>query len=270
MISDAGEKPGIETTGSEPTATAPDHQRAGKSSMAIYATQTGGKEYAKAPAGNHRAVCIGVYDVGTQESPEYGPKRKVLIQWELSDEPMEDGRPFSVSRQYTLSLHEKSTLRPLVGAWRGRPLTDAEAARFDVASLLGKACLVGVAHGERNGKTFAEVTTVGSLPKGMSPPVPANPLRTYSLEDGDEYPEGMPEWIIRRVGESLERRGTAPAAAPAARQPVPAQQPRPAGPQGFGERPAQRPKQAAPAADFAVPGGGDEADEMDYMAGAPF
>lgn len=206
--------------------------------MPIYATQGESKEYAQAPVGNHRAVCIGIYDIGTHEpkDPNQRPKRKVIIQWELSDELMEDGRPFSVSRNLTLSTYENSHLRPMLNAWRGKPLTDAEADRFDISCLLGKACMVQLVNETRNGKTYVNVASVASLPKGMAAPTAVNPLRLYSLDDdGDDYPEGMPPWIIRKVEESVERRGRAPAARP----------PQPGG----GYR-----APAAPAGGFSVPG----------------
>jgi len=67
-------------------------------------------------------VCFRVADLGTQSSV-FGSKQQILISWwELPDEPMADGRPFTISRRYTLSSSRKSTLREHLEAWFGRGL----------------------------------------------------------------------------------------------------------------------------------------------------
>ncbi len=98
--------------------------------------------------GAYPAVCSGVIDLGTQEGT-FGPRHQVLIQWQIPDVRMDvqrDGRTVSVprvvSRRFTLSLNSKSTLRPLLEAWRGRPFSEMDAATFDLFSVVGKACLL--------------------------------------------------------------------------------------------------------------------------------
>lgn len=171
-----------------------------------------GTNFPKAPAGVHRAVCIAVYDLGSQPGFEgVGLSRKVLIMWELSDEFMTDGRPFAVSEEYTLSLNEKANLRKKLEAWRGRPFSEAELKGFDVANLLGKPCQLMVAHGiSKKGKEFAEVTSIMPLAKGMQVPEPINDLRQYSITDS-ALPEGMPNWIAKKIGESAEKKPGHPA-----------------------------------------------------------
>jgi len=68
------------------------------------------QSYELAPAGSHTAVCFRVADLGTQTGI-YGPKQQILISWELPDEQMADGRPFTISRRYTFSSSHQSTLR---------------------------------------------------------------------------------------------------------------------------------------------------------------
>ena len=117
--------------------------------MALTAKSSGGGDFDIAPAGNHVAICYGVVDLGEHEQEWQGKvslKHRVRISWELCDELMSDGRPFSISKEYTLSLNEKATLRHDLESWRGRPFTDAELAGFDIFVLLGKPCMVNVVH----------------------------------------------------------------------------------------------------------------------------
>lgn len=164
-----------------------------------------GKTYQLAPEGNHRAVCIGVYDLGTHDGGQYGPKRKIRIVWELVDEEMGDGRPFIVGRDFTMSLGDRSRLKPILESWRGRAFTPEELKRFDVANLLGKSCLVNVVHQKPADRVYANVNTVSQLPKGMSKAEPRNPLIQFSIDECDgEFPEGLPDWIKDKVRESPE------------------------------------------------------------------
>ena len=129
--------------------------------------------YAPAPAGTHPAVCVGLIDLGTLESTFEGETksaRKLLLQFEVTDPELrrDDGRPFTVSKRFTQSLHKKAALRAFLEAWRGRPFTPEELAGFDAANLLGVPCLVNVQHTEREGKTFANVASAVKLPRGMA------------------------------------------------------------------------------------------------------
>lgn len=174
--------------------------------MGVFISSEGSKSYKPAPAGNHVAVCIGVYDIGTQET-DYGPKRQIRLTWELTEELMDDGRPFVMGKVYTTSLNEKARLRADLEAWRGRPFTEAEMKRFDVAALLGKACLLNVVHkpSQDGSKTYANIKSISPLMKGMKAPEPQNPLIQFSIDECDgRFPEGMPEFIQKKVAESPE------------------------------------------------------------------
>lgn len=131
------------------------------------------KVYQLAPADVHRAVCVDVVDLGMVRSELYGrSQHKCRIVWEI-EEPMEDGRPFLVGRRFTLSLNEKSALRPFLEAWRGRAFVREELEGFDIERLLGASCLVQVQHiTTPDGRTFANVVSVMKLTRGMAPLTP--------------------------------------------------------------------------------------------------
>ena len=71
------------------------------------------KEYEIAPAGTFFGRCWQIIDMGTQKGSYQGKptvNRLIQIGWELqTDEPMKDGRPFSVFRTYNYSMSEKAT-----------------------------------------------------------------------------------------------------------------------------------------------------------------
>lgn len=171
--------------------------------MAVIVESSGGN-FEKAPEGVHFAVCVGVWDIGTQPSDLYKPARKVVLCWELVGETAADGKPFTISQSFTMSLHEKSTLRPKIEAWRGKVITDAEAQKFDLATLLGRPCQLQVTHKESNGKTYANVTSIMAIPKGVPPMQAKTPLSEYTITMGENFPDPMPEYFRKKVRESHE------------------------------------------------------------------
>lgn len=129
------------------------------------------KAFEPCPPGPQQAVCVDVVDLGmvqstfTDEDGNLKSQHKIEIVWQ-SVETMKDGKPYLVKKRYTLSLHEKATLRHDLEAWRGKPFTDLELDAFDVEKLLGANCNINVAHkqGSRGG-TFANVVSVMPLMK---------------------------------------------------------------------------------------------------------
>jgi hypothetical protein len=139
-----------------------------------------GGNFQLTPAGTHLGICYRVIDLGTQPSNYNGEAKtahKVLISWELPDEKMEDGRPFTVSSSYTWSMHEKSNLRKHLEAWRGQAFTERDFGPngFDIKNVLGKACTLNVTHSTGE-KTYANVTGVGKVMKGITVPDRVNDL----------------------------------------------------------------------------------------------
>ncbi len=143
------------------------------------------------PAGNHLAICSRLIDLGTQETSFQGTtrhQRKIYIEWLLPDERDGDGEPHVIGKRYTLSSSEKSNLRQDLESWRGRRFTDADfegADAFDLRAVLGAACLVSVVHSEREGKRYADVQNVASIPRGTQRPSLHRESVYLSLESGE-------------------------------------------------------------------------------------
>ena len=105
-----------------------------------------------------------------------------MVSWELLDgTKMADGRPFSVSQFYTVSLHEKSKLRADLEAWRGRKFTATELDGFDLGTVIGAYCMIQVVHDE-TGK-YANVQTIMAY-KGEKPPA-VNPNVVFDIDEPD-------------------------------------------------------------------------------------
>lgn len=163
----------------------------------LIASDSGNSDFKRVPAGVFAARCWSMVDLGTQRvefQGEVKEQRKVQIGWELFGEDengdplvMDDGKPMTISKRYTLSLSPKSRLRPDLEAWRGRPFTDEEAKGFDLHALIGAPCMVNITHTERNGKTYSNVASLTPLPKALRDTLPAtgNEPRFYVITDGE-------------------------------------------------------------------------------------
>ena len=124
------------------------------------------------PAGPQRLICVDIIDWGVVSSPFSGKERmqhKISLRWQ-SEHHMKTGKklPYLVQKRYTFSMHEKASLRLDVNGWRGTPLTDEEAAVFDLEKLLGRTCFANIAHVKKPRGTFAEVVALMPLPRGMA------------------------------------------------------------------------------------------------------
>lgn len=108
---------------------------------------------------------------------------------EIQQPTKEGNRRFLVSQWYTLSLHEKANLRKDLDAWRGKSFTDEDLKEgFDVEKLVGAPCLLNVTQSksEKNGKVYANVSSIMPLPRGMSKIAPEGYVR---VKDRDDAPE---------------------------------------------------------------------------------
>lgn len=150
--------------------------------------------FTPAPSGAHRATCIGFIDLGTQKTEYQGQtnhKRLIRIRWELADERMDDGRPFTISKRYTWSMSDKATLRKDLESWRGKPFERADfgPSGFDTKKLLGVPCLITIVHKTGENGIFANLSGVSPLPKAMEKPGGTeNQLEYVALEQGQFDP----------------------------------------------------------------------------------
>lgn len=165
------------------------------------------------PSGTHVARCYMMIELGTVTEPYMGEMKtakKVRIQWELPLEkkefkPGEGEKPFVIGQDFTLSLHEKSTLRRLLESWRGKSFSDEEIKAFDLTKLLGVPCLISVLNENKNGKTYAKISGVSPLAKGMNCPPQINPTMelAYDKFDFQKY-NTLPNFVKEKMSKTPE------------------------------------------------------------------
>ena len=91
----------------------------------IASSNTSGKSFSPVDAGNYVARCYSMIQIGTIPEEYKGEKKeanKVRLTFELPTETKvfkeENGeQPYVVSKEFTLSLHEKASLRKFL-AWQ--------------------------------------------------------------------------------------------------------------------------------------------------------
>lgn len=204
--------------------------------MSLIVKETGnGPSIPPIEPGMYQAVCIAVYDLGTQEGGDFGKgkkkQRKAYIEWEIPDERIElekDGQPISAPRKqrqkYTLSLNEKATLRKHLDAWRGRPFTPEELEGFDLFNILGANCYLNIIHEQAkdgSGKVYANIASIAPLMKRDQKLSPESPTVFFSFDDNKLPGEEVPEWIRKIMALSPEFQDLARAAAHNGQDPAP-------------------------------------------------
>lgn len=167
--------------------------------MSLTVKDSGGGDFVLVPQGTHSAVNFLVADIGIQET-SWGSKHKLVIGWELPEELIEvdgDKKPMIIYNTYTASLSEKANLRRDLEGWRGRAFTSDELEGFDVFNVLGKPCMLSVVHNVVGDKTYANISSVSSIPKGMQAGVATKTLK-YSPDDPEQFND-LPEWIQKKI-----------------------------------------------------------------------
>ena len=152
-------------------------------------------------AGTYSAVCCELIDLGQQYNEAWKTSsRKVLVGWEIVGETvMVNGEPQPriFSKTYTASLNEKAALRKDLNAWRGRPFTEEELKAFDLKTIVGVPCMLTIVHQtSQNGKTYANLASIGGIPKGFPKPGLTVEPTIYDIDESDPgVVDTLPAWI---------------------------------------------------------------------------
>jgi len=184
-------------------------------------------DYELPPAGTHAARCHLVADLGTVESTFDGKttaSRKLLLGWTLAESRSTDGKPHTIFRRYTASLGQKAALRQMLESWRAKAFTPEELRAFDVSRLAGVPAMLNIIHVPKGDRVFANIASVGALPRGLQAPRAQVPEVVFDLDSPDAWAdiELLPAGVRRQVEASPEwqsiaaRRGAPAPAAPAA------------------------------------------------------
>lgn len=179
--------------------------------MGLKAKDTGGGEPRElVPAGNYIGRICGVYDIGTQAGGMYDPKHQIVVTWELHRRkgPARNGTGavLTISKFYTLSFHEKATLRKDVESLLGQSFDDGS--EFDVESLVGLSCRVQVVHQKKaNGDPRDAIGALMPLDEDDPTPKPELDDVYFEIRPDHAIPDNVPKWVQQKVSESLEYGG---------------------------------------------------------------
>lgn len=174
--------------------------------MSLIVKSSSGPKIAPPDEGSYAAVCTQLVDIGLQHISYEGTEKdvnQVVIVWELAGETIDLGEttvPRTVSKTYTMSLHERSGLRKDLKSWRGREFTDEELKAFDLSNVLGAPCMIQIVHKVTANGTYANIASIMSLPKGMPKPQASMPLVAFDADTATEADlDKLPSWIADKV-----------------------------------------------------------------------
>ncbi|MBR6688767.1 MAG: hypothetical protein IKL68_01985 [Clostridia bacterium] len=172
--------------------------------MSMIAKSEGNSNIKRLEDGVYTAISSMLIDLGIQKSEKYGKSsRKFIIVWNIENEFIEvngEQLPRVMSKEYTMSLGEKSNLRKDLQAWRGKQFTPEELEGFNLINILNKGCQLQILNTENNGKTYTNIVSIMALPKGME----INQLDhtvvfdTYDESTWNNYIQ-IPKWMQERI-----------------------------------------------------------------------
>jgi hypothetical protein len=195
----------------------------------IASESSGGGTFISVPPGMYLARCYRIVDLGTQMG-EFGAKKKFMLQFEVHGDDDEGkplvtakGEPMTTSKNFTLSLAEKATLRKDLETWRGRPFAENERAGFQLENLLGVWAMISIikAMGKDN-KEYTNIANINSVPKAMKANLPEgyNKCAGFYIDKPDmelfkTFSDNLqakiaksPEWQARGVSTAPVRKPT--------------------------------------------------------------
>jgi hypothetical protein len=189
--------------------------------MGLIAKESGGGgSFTPVPPGMHLARCYRIIDLGTQASTYQGTTKKlpkVMLQFEVHGEDdmgkpitTEKGEPMSISKNFTLSLADKATLRLDLQTWRGREFNADELRGFELKNVLGAWAMLSILKEVGgDGKEYTNIKAILGVPpaiKRAGLPAGHNDLKLFSIDEPDmplfnsfsnslkEKIEKSPEW----------------------------------------------------------------------------
>ena len=172
--------------------------------MSMIASDNGGQVIPKLEGGVYPAISSAIIDLGLQTSEKFQKtQRKFMMIWTIKGEEIEvngEMLPRTMSKEYSFSLNEKSTLRKDLQSWRGQVFTDEELKGFNLLNILNKPCQLQIILEEKNGKQYNNIAGIMSLPKGTSI-APLNDTYHFDIEDEATYVNWIriPNWIQERI-----------------------------------------------------------------------
>jgi hypothetical protein len=137
------------------------------------APANGGGSFAPAPEGSARAVCVdGIY-LGARLDQFPGRPVKIVDKYafvfQVDEINPDTNKRYEVSKEFTISMHEKATLRKFLSQWRGKAYTDEEAKGFDLARVVGACGISTITHQTSSaGRVYGKLMSMTPMVRGMA------------------------------------------------------------------------------------------------------
>ena len=172
--------------------------------MSLIASDNGGISIPKLEGGVYTAISSAIIDIGIQTSVKFGnTQRKFMMIWNIVGEDVEingQKQPRTMSKEYSYSLNEKSTLRKDLQAWRGQVFNEEELRGFNLLNVLNKGCQLQIILEEKNGKQYNNIASIMALQKG-STVEGLKEIYYFDLENKETWNNWnkIPNWIQERI-----------------------------------------------------------------------
>lgn len=176
--------------------------------MSMIASDNGGSSIPKLEGGVYTAISSAIVDLGLQNNEKFDKtQRKFMMIWTILNETIEvngEQLPRQLSKEYSFSLHEKSTLRKDLQAWRGKAFTEEELRGFNILNVLNVPCQLQVLLEEKNGKSYNNIASIMALPKGTEVDRLDNTYY-FDIETTDSWKNWtkIPQWIRDRIKKAI-------------------------------------------------------------------
>lgn len=154
----------------------------------------GKREYEVIPSGYYDAQVTGVYNIGRIWDNYWGKhKATIKIKFELNH-LNKQGKPCLYFQDYSATMNAKGHLRKLVHAIEGKELTDQEATKYRISSMLGKNCMVCISvEPVKSDPTRTRNRLTAVVPPRMPVYVSQQPLEVWDYRTSD--PDDAPNWV---------------------------------------------------------------------------
>ena len=132
--------------------------------MSVVTRSQSDREFVPVSAGTHLAVCVDCVDLGL-ETVEYNGETKLQpkhrLVFEVGGEFTEDGRPMTIGRKVTSSLHEMASLTTILTTWQAPGFTSTTT-EYELDDLIGISARLEVVHkkSEDKKRTYAVIDRV--------------------------------------------------------------------------------------------------------------
>lgn len=172
------------------------------------------------PEGKYPAILYSVIDMGTHKDTYEGVERlkhEIQLTWELVGSAMSDGRPFVISKTYTLTngkfgpyFAKTSNIFKMLRAWTGKDEKTCSNVRIMgelVREQFPATITIEQVRGKKDAtKTYSIIESIKPY-KGKEKVQATN--QPYFFSVGDD-PSALPTWQEARVKECLEMNGGLP------------------------------------------------------------